>query len=88
MTPQIPLKRSAPTDSATEYDRAHLALYAALLDADAAGVDWEEAAATLMHLDPKRQDAELCWQSHLDRARWITGSGLADAIETFGHTDA
>lgn len=87
MTPQIPLERSAPNGSATEYDRAHLALYAALLDADAAGVDWAEAAATLMQLDPKRQDTERCWRSHLDRARWITGSGLAEAVETFGRAD-
>lgn len=88
MTPKIPLERSAPSGTATEYDRAHLALYAALLDADAAGVDWEEAAATLMQLDPKSPGSEPCWQSHLDRARWITGAGLADAVETFGHSDA
>ncbi len=88
MTSQIPLERSAPGGSATKYDRAHLALYAALLDADAAGVGWAEAAATLLNLDPNHKDSERCWQSHLDRARWITGPGLAEAVERFGHPDA
>lgn len=68
----------------TAYDRYALSLYAALLDADDAGKNWREVAVQLMHLDPERAGAELCWRSHLARARWITGHGLPGAIEFFG----
>ncbi|KKC27188.1 hypothetical protein WP12_04550 [Sphingomonas sp. SRS2] len=74
--------------SVTDYDRRHLALYAALLDADAAQTCWREAAATLMHLDPSNEKAEVCWKSHLERARWIVGDGLADAVAMFGSGSA
>jgi len=67
-----------------EYDRKNLALYAALLESDDAGRDWREAAITLMRLDPADGDAEACWRSHLERARWIVGEGLANAIVAFG----
>ncbi len=67
-----------------DYDRKNLALYAALLEADEAGCDWRDAAATLMRLDVDRDDAEACWRSHLDRARWIIGAGLENAVTAFG----
>lgn len=67
-----------------EYDRYHLALYAELLDADDAGVDWREAASSLMGLDGSGADTEACWRSHLDRARWIIGEGLGTALVAFG----
>lgn len=70
--------------NAVDYDRRHLALYAALLDASEAGRDWRAAAAGLMGIDPDDADAEACWRSHLDRARWIVSDGLASAIEQFG----
>ena len=73
----------APTGQAVAYDREHLALYAALLQADDAGRDWREAASSLMHLDPAAKDAEACWRSHLERARWIVGEGLAQALVVF-----
>ena len=66
-----------------DYDRRHLALYAALLDADDAGGDWQDAAASLMQLDVTDCNAEACWHSHLERARWIVGDGLGIALETF-----
>lgn len=76
----------APCGEITSYDLHQLALYAALLDADAVGTDWREAAATVMRLDPDHEWTEHCWQSHLERARWITGRGLAQAVEVFGRT--
>lgn len=76
----------APCDEVTSYDLRQLALYAALLDADAAGARWREAAATVMGLEPDHEGAERCWQSHLERARWITGCGLAQAVEAFGRS--
>jgi hypothetical protein len=77
--------RQAPTGNAVvDYDRRHLALYAALLEADDAGRDWQDAAASLMKLDVTECDAEECWRSHLERARWIVGEGLGSALVAFG----
>ncbi len=73
----------APSGQADAYDREHLALYAALLQADDAGRNWREAASSLMHLDPTDKDAEACWRSHLERARWIVGEGLEAALVAF-----
>jgi len=78
------LDRLTPSDdAAVEYDRRHLALYAALLDADDAGIGWQAAAMSLMRLDVSEPDAEACWRSHLERARWIVGDGLGTAINAF-----
>jgi hypothetical protein len=66
-----------------DYDRRHLALYAALLDADEAGEPWRHVASTLMLLDIAEAGAEACWRSHLARARWIVGEGLGEAISAF-----
>ena len=77
--------RLAPTGNAVvDYDRRHLALYAALLEADDAGSDWQAAASSLMGIDVTANDAECCWRSHLDRARWIVGEGLGSALIAFG----
>jgi len=74
----------APTGNAVaDYDRRHLALYAALLEADDASAAWQDAAASLMRIDVTRCDAEACWRSHLERARWIIGDGLGIAIAAF-----
>ena len=76
--------KSAPTGrDVSDYDRRNLALYAALLDADDAGRDWREAAASLMHLDPADEGTETCWRSHLERARWIVSEGLVLALVAF-----
>ena len=68
----------------SEYDRCNLSLYAALLDAAEAGQDWRNAASIIMGLDVSYVGAEACWRSHLERARWIVGEGLGQAIEAFG----
>jgi hypothetical protein len=74
----------APTgETVVDYDRHHLALYAALLEADDTGRAWQEAATSLMRIDVTKRDAEACWRSHLERARWIVGDGLGIAIEAF-----
>lgn len=70
-------------EEVVDYDRRNLALYAALLEADDAGREWRDAATTLMRLDPSQCDAEACWRSHLDRARWIVGEGLGEALVAF-----
>jgi hypothetical protein len=78
------LRKLAPAGEAVvEYDRQHLALYAALLEADDAGCSWQEAAEVLMHLDTSANDTKTCWRSHLERAIWIVNEGLGSALETF-----
>ena len=77
----------APSGDVTDYDRTHLALYAALLDADDSGQEWTATVRDLMGLDPTAADAETCWKSHLDRARWIVGEGLAQAVSSFGRSE-
>lgn len=75
----------APDDAQViEYDRRHLASYAALLDLADEGRDWREAASIILGLDVSEAGAEECWRSHLQRARWIIGKGLDQAIEAFG----
>jgi hypothetical protein len=81
----VDLAPLAPTGTdVVDYDRSQLALYAALLEASDTGTCWKEAAASLMHLDVSVDDAEVCWRSHLERARWIVGAGLGTAIDAFG----
>jgi hypothetical protein len=55
----------------------HLMTYVRLLDADAEGADWREAARVVLSLDvekaPKRP--KRIWESHLARAKWMTTNG-------------
>src|SRR3546814_3468172 len=63
------IEAKAPTgDTVVDYDRTHLALYAALLDAADAGRCWRDAATALMGIDIADPRAEACWRSHLDRS--------------------
>lgn len=75
--------RAPSGEQVVDYDRRNLALYAALLEADDAGRDWREAASALMQLDIAHEEAKACWRSHLNRARWIVGEGLATALVAF-----
>jgi hypothetical protein len=70
-------------DAVTDYDRHHLSVYAALLDAADAADGWRDAAAAVLGIDVDESGAEACWRSHLERARWIVGDGLACALEAF-----
>ena len=68
-----------PTDSpeVTDYDRAHLTIYLQLLDGDAAGATWQEAARLVLHLDPDADplSARHSYDVHLARAKWMTRVG-------------
>lgn len=75
--------RAPSGEEVVEYDRRNLALYAALLEADDAGRDWREAASSLMQLHVAHEETEACCRSHLERARWIVGEGLATALVAF-----
>ena len=58
----------------TGYDEQHLAVYSDLLEAEADGADWDEAALLVLHIDPVREPerARRVWESHLARAKWIS----------------
>lgn len=68
----------------TDYDRAHFLTYARLLDAADERPDWRENARTILGCDKAIDDETVrrCWDSHLARARWIIGEGLALAVGT------
>jgi hypothetical protein len=75
----------APTaPEVTDYDRAHLVTYLRLLDAEAAGAPWEEAARLLLAVDPGkgRDDARLRYETHASRARWMAASGYLDLLKS------
>ena len=61
----------------TPYDQEHLVTYLRLLDADTEGADWREVARIVLHIDPDRAPdrARHAFDSHLARAKWMTGHG-------------
>jgi hypothetical protein len=66
----------------TNYDQKHLPVYIRLLDAEADGADWMEAALTVLRIDPilEPQRAYRAWESHLFRARWMTENGYHNLL--------
>jgi hypothetical protein len=68
----------------TAYDRTHLKLYMRLLDAEADGASWEEAAEILLGIDPKLEPerARQVHHSHLQRAHWMTEHGYRDLLRS------
>lgn len=73
-----------PPDSAdlTAYDEGHLSTYLRLLDADADGADWREAAGSIFGIDATREPnrAKVMHDSHLARAQWMTEVGYAHLL--------
>lgn len=77
------VEATAPGEaSVTEYDRAHAATYARLLDAERAGADWREVARLVLGLDPAADEviARRCHESHLARAHWMTHTGYRQLL--------
>jgi len=70
---------TAPADPATltPYDHEHAITYLRLLDADAEGADWREVVKLVLHIDPAREPAraQKAYESHLERAKWMTEQG-------------
>jgi Uncharacterized conserved protein (DUF2285) len=66
----------------TPYDNDHLVIYLRLLDAEAQGADWTEAARIVLGIDPAREPerARCAWESHLTRAKWLTEHGYRDLV--------
>lgn len=80
------IRREAPSGDVVLYDRQHLLIYAELVDADDAGVDWRDGSLEILGIDPSANPdlAQCAWTSHLARARWIIGDGLHAASDAFG----
>ena len=75
---------SAPTSpNVTAYDERRFPLYIRLLDANTAGAPWENVADTVLGLDIQADSiaAHHTWQSHLDRAKWMTEVGYRDLLK-------
>lgn len=70
------------SDAITPYDEAHFVTYVRLLDAEAEGADWHEAARLVLHRDPDAEPdrAWRCWEAHLKRARWMTEHGYRQLL--------
>jgi hypothetical protein len=67
----------------TCYDEQHFVTYLRLLDAAAEGADWKEVARIVLHRDPAIDERRThrCWQSHLERAQWMSREGYRRILE-------
>ncbi|HML92980.1 DUF2285 domain-containing protein [Methyloceanibacter sp.] len=74
------------SDAITRYDEAHFMTYVRLLDAEADGAAWQEAARLVLHRDPDADPdrAWHCWEAHLKRARWMTENGYQHLLTEDG----
>ena len=87
MTPELEpdIADAAPwSDALTDYDLGHLTVYLRLLDAEQDKADWREAARLVLQRDPDAGEARArqCWESHMQRARWMTETGYRLLLET------
>jgi hypothetical protein len=71
-------------DGLTAYDQEHLVTYLRLLDAEADGADWKEAAQIVLNIDPSKEPerARRAWESHLARAKWMSESGYRHLLRS------
>lgn len=79
-----PFEDRAPADDCiTAYDERHFVTYLRILDAAEESADWREVAGVVFGLDaaiePDR--ARLVHDSHLARARWMTGQGYRHLLD-------
>lgn len=75
----------APTcDAITDYDRAHLAVYTRLLDADRDGASPEDMARAILGLDIQSNNDKIqaILKCHLNRARWMSTRGFRPLANT------
>lgn len=83
----MPLLDAPPASATvTDYDLEHAAHYLRLLDADAEGADWAEAAQHVLGLDCAcdRERAARVHGAHLERARWMTREGYRHLLKRAG----
>jgi hypothetical protein len=78
-----PVADTAPAaDEFTRYDEEHTITYLRLLDAHAAGADWQEATRVILHMNPLAEPdrARRAWETHLARAQWLTDQGYRQLL--------
>jgi hypothetical protein len=70
------------SDEITHYDQEHFITYARLLDAERDEADWCEAARVILRQDPDAdpERSRKCWETHLERAKWIATTGFQMAV--------
>ena len=76
-------RERAPTvEEITDYDRRCFKLYIMLIDADDAGVSWDDSYPHLFDepIGANRQRAESRHSSHLARARWMVAKGYRQLL--------
>lgn len=76
-------RERAPTvEQITDYDRRCFKLYIMLIDADDAGVPWDDSYPHLFeeHIGADRRRAERRHRSHLNRARWMAAKGYPQLL--------
>ena len=77
--------QDAPPDAAdvTDYDLTHAKAYLRLLDADAEGADWREAATLVLGLDciADPAGAQRVHAAHLARAQWMSREGYKQLLD-------
>ena len=75
-------ERAEWSEVITLYDRQHFLTYARLLDAERDKVDWRDGVREILLRDPDKnpRQARICWESHLERAKWIATTGLQQAV--------
>ncbi|PPC88768.1 MAG: hypothetical protein CTY36_16745 [Methylocystis sp.] len=66
-----------------DYDRAHSIIYLRLLDAAKEGAAWEEVSKIVLGIDSEREPerAKRAYDTHLQRAKWMTTSGYKDFLK-------
>lgn len=75
------------SDAITPYDEAHFVTYVRLLDAEADGAAWQEAARLVLHRDPDAEPDRTwrCWEAHLKRAKWMAQHGYYHLLSEAKH---
>lgn len=79
----IEFKKSPPmAHTVTDYDKACLELYVALLDTEAASMDWIEAYEQLFGSSSKTDQKFKLeqYRAHLERARWMANYGYRQLL--------
>jgi Uncharacterized conserved protein (DUF2285) len=80
---RLPTSVMPPEDDAiTLYDRLHFTQYLQLLDAQAMGLAWTEAAVRILALDmTDAAAARRSYCANLARARWMTSRGYRHLLK-------
>jgi hypothetical protein len=78
----VVVERAEWSEVITLYDRQHFLTYALLLSAEREEIDWRDGVRKILRQDPDKdpRQARICWESHLERARWIATEGVQQAV--------